>query len=456
MIGGKNMKKPLLTLLIISLVTVFSLAGCGSDKSGNSATSPAATNSQNIGNDSQNATDADKKFTLRISGWFLVDGEGTTVAFKKIVEEKFKEKYPNGNIQWDNLTGEKYFDKMKAELAASSAADILYSQQVPSLGKAGYLMDLSDEPWVNDMVDATKIVEAYDGKIYGAATTVQSFGFYYNKKIFSELGITPPANYHELLAAGETLNAAKITPITVGFKDQWTLDYFFGGYAQLAQALTSPTFESEVFNGTQQLVGPETRSALDKFTQLTNNGLFNKSALSIDWPQTQIEFASGKAAMIYQGPWMAQVAEETFKDKGFEPFEVGFFPLSDENGKVIMGVGPDHSVSINAKTEHPQEAKDLLSIILSPEVIVVHAGDGGMSGMKSANIEAKLPAMNELLESLQGSPTTYQWGTYYPPSVKTGLLNIVTKVIGGGKISDAELAEVIKNYEKDKNLIILP
>ncbi|QJD87298.1 extracellular solute-binding protein [Cohnella herbarum] len=273
---------------------------------------------------------------------------------------------------------------------------------------------------------------------------------------FRRPGHSPPTNFNELLAAGEKLNAAKITPITVGFKDQWTLDYFFGGYAQTAQALTSPTFEADVFKGTQQLIGPETKSALDKFTQLAQKNMFNKSALSIDWPQTQIEFASGKAAMIYQGPWMAQVAQDTFANKGFDPFEVGFFPISDENGKVVMGVGPDHSVSINAQTEYPQEAKDLLAIILSPEAVVADLGEGGMSGMKSATIEAKLPATKELLEVLKNNPTTYQWGTYYPPSVKTGLLNYVTKVIGGGKGSDAELDEVQKNYEKDKNLIILP
>ncbi|RKP44792.1 extracellular solute-binding protein [Cohnella endophytica] len=453
------MKKLLLTLLTTSLVTALALAGCGKNEAGNSSASPSGSAvesaSQSAGNESPSASD-DKPFKLRISGWFLTEGEGTTDAFKKIVEEKFKEKYPNGSIQWDNLTGEKYFDKLKAELASSAAADIIYSQQVPSLGKAGYLMDLSGEPLVNDMVDATKIVEAYDGKIYGAATTIQSFGFYYNKKIFADLGIAPPKTFNELLAAGEKLNAAKITPITVGFKDQWTLDYFFGGYAQLAEALTSSTFEADVYKGTQQLDGPETKSAVDKFTQLAQKNMFNKSALSIDWPQTQIEFASGKAAMINQGPWMAQVAQETFETKGFEPFEVGFFPLSDENGKVIMGVGPDHSVSINAKTEHPQEAKDLLSIILSPEVNAVHAGDGGMSGMKSTIIEAKLPAMKELIDVLNNNPTTYQWGAYYPPSVKTGLLNLVTKIIGGGKAGGGELDEVTKNYEKDKSLIILP
>jgi raffinose/stachyose/melibiose transport system substrate-binding protein len=453
------MKKLLLTLLTTSLVIVFSLAGCGNNEADNSSASSSASAdasaSEGAGNESPSASD-DEPFKMRISGWFLTEGEGTNDAFKKVVEEKFKEKYPNGSIQWDNLTGEKYFDKLKAELASSSAADIIYSQQVPSLGKAGYLMDLSGEPWVNDMVDATKIVEAYDGKIYGAAATIQSFGFYYNKKIFADLGIAPPTTFNELLAAGEKLNAAKITPITVGFKDQWTLDYFFGGYAQLAQALTSPTFEADVYKGTQKLDGTETKSAVDKFTQLAQKNMFNKSALSIDWPQTQIEFASGKAAMIYQGPWMAQVTQDTFTSKGFDPFEVGFFPLSDENGKVILGVGPDHSVSINTKTEHPQEAKDLLSIILSPEVNTVHAGDGGMSGMKNANIEAKLPAMKELLDVLKNNPTTYQWGSYYPPSVKTGMLNLVTKIIGGGKAGDGELDEVKKNYEKDKSLIILP
>ncbi|WP_187274049.1 ABC transporter substrate-binding protein [Paenibacillus sp. N3.4] len=335
--------------VIASSLVVFSMAltACGaktsSDSSATQTPSPTATAAATAAATPAAGNANAESFTLKVGAWFL-DDLPQSKDFEAAAEKKFKEKYPNAKVEWDILVSEKYFEKMKAELAIGVGDDVIFNQNVPELAKAGYLADLSDQPWVKDTLDATKPTITYQGKVYGAAQTVATFGMFYNKKMFADLGIQPPANWKDFIAANEKIKAKGITPIVGGFKDQWTLQYLLSGLTEISSQ--NPKLEADFYSGKAKLNGPELQGALNKLGELAGKGYFNKSALTIDWPQTQIEFASGKAAMIYQGNWMPGVAQQTFKDKGFTPFEVGFFPIADENGKVLMGVGPDHSVSV--------------------------------------------------------------------------------------------------------------
>src|SRR5690606_38678782 len=111
----------------------------------------------------------------------------------------------------------------------------------------------------------------------------------------------------------------------------------------------SPTFPLDVHNGTAKIDGPELQGALAKMQELTEKGFFNQTALTSDWPQSADIFTSGKAAMIAQGTWMPGVADGDFKDKGYDAFEVGFFPVPNENGIAVMQAAPNESLSVNAK-----------------------------------------------------------------------------------------------------------
>ena len=55
-------------------------------------------------------------------------------------------------------------------------------------------------------------------------------GFWYNKALFKQAGITaPPATWHELFSAITKLKAASIIPIAIGSKDRWP-DAFYWDY----------------------------------------------------------------------------------------------------------------------------------------------------------------------------------------------------------------------------------
>ncbi|OCT15249.1 hypothetical protein A8709_14215 [Paenibacillus pectinilyticus] len=456
------MKKTIsLTVSAFALVSI-GLSACSSNSTTNSSSTTAPTPATTAAATTTSpattpaAADANKDaFTLKVGAWFL-DDLPQSKDFEVAAEKKFKEKYPNAKVVWDILVSEKYFDKMKAELSSGAGDDVIFNQNITELAKAGYLADLSDQPWVKDTLDATKPTITYNGKVYGAAQTVATFGVFYNKKIFADLGIQPPTNWNEFLAANEKIKTKGITPFVGGFKDQWTLQYLISGLAEISGQ--NPNLEADYYSGKAKLNGPELQGALNKLGQLADKGYFNKNALTIDWPQTQIEFASGKAAMIYQGNWMPGVAAQTFKDKGFNPFDVGFFPLADENGKALMGVGPDHSVSVNAKSPHLQAAKDFLAMTLSQDVLSVNLKDIGFSGVRGVTATYAQPAMGDISSALQKQPSTlheFVYGTTFPVSALTTVVQAAEKIISGKK-ADGDLDEAQKNYDKDKGTLIMP
>ena len=53
---------------------------------------------------------------------------------------------------------------------------------------------------------------------------VMMVGFYYNKDLFQQAGIEEvPVTYEEFLNAVDKLNAAGITPLTVGAQDYYSI-----------------------------------------------------------------------------------------------------------------------------------------------------------------------------------------------------------------------------------------
>ena len=63
-----------------------------------------------------------------------------------------------------------------------------------------------------------------DGKDVGMPSEVMMVGFYYNKDLFQQAGIEEvPVTYEEFLDAVDKLNAAGITPLTVGAQDNYSI-----------------------------------------------------------------------------------------------------------------------------------------------------------------------------------------------------------------------------------------
>ena len=69
----------------------------------------------------------------------------------------------------------------------------------------GLLLDLTDQPFLENVADTMLELATYNGRIFALPMTLSSYGIYYRTDIFAELGIAEPKTYAELLEACKIL-----------------------------------------------------------------------------------------------------------------------------------------------------------------------------------------------------------------------------------------------------------
>ncbi|RAP76958.1 ABC transporter substrate-binding protein [Paenibacillus montanisoli] len=467
------MRKTWTAMLSCVLLFCLFLTACGGNNnggdntaSGNDAANKPANNqaadsgSENTGGNEATSDVAganDEAFTIRVGAWFI-DQRTFMKEFVANVEKKYKELYPNATIQWDILLDAKYFDKLKAELASNTAPDVFFQQGLTStFAEGNYLVDLSDQEWASKLHPGSVKFSKYDGNVYSAPMGVGTSGVWYNKKIFSDLGLEAPKTWDEFMQACEKIKAAGITPIALGFKDMWTAQVFAGLMIQSAGFESSKSFGKDLYDGAKKLDGPEMQGVMTKFQTMVESGYFNKSALSLDWPQSAEMFTTGKAAMIVQGPWMPGVAEDNFKTKGHAAFDLGYFPLMTDAGYHNLAVSVDQNLSINKSTKLLQQAKDLVSVILSPEIYgPYNVGNGNIPAISGIEVNYPNPVFNEVKTALAEGESSGGFEGYIATSAYTALAEEVTKIVSGAKFNPDDLKEAQSKQDKDKSTIILP
>lgn len=445
-------------LISLMLIVAVIMAGCSSNNNngaGNATETSQATSKAEP--TVKAAGGSDEAFTIRLGGWFI-DDRTFMQEFKANVEKKYKEKYPNATIQWDILLGATYFDRLKAELASNTAPDVFFHQNtVNQYAEVDYLVDLSDQPWVSQLSPGTRPATTVNGKIFGGTLGLSGAGVWYNKQIFNDLGLAAPATYAEFLALCEQIKAADKTPIVLGFKDTWTVGLFMSNFFSSVLNGIDPTFNKQLYDGEKSLEGEEIQALLNKVQNLTEKGYFNKTALSIDWPQSSDEFTSGNAAMIVQGAWLPGAAEENFTKKGHSRFDIGYFEFPDDNGFYSINLSPSETLSLNAKSKLQQQGKDLIAIIMNEDILGPYSvGNGSLPPLEGMNVTYSNTAMNEFLAAVNKGKTMYGFEAFISSSAETSLMETMTKIVSGAKYSPADLKDAQTKHEKDKATRVLP
>lgn len=453
------MKRKRMLLASLTLVLATLISACGANKANDAQTStaPDSAASEASASSSGSAGGTDDSFTIRIGAWFI-DDRPFMQEFKANVEKAYKEKYPKASIQWDITLGDTYADKLKAELASDTAPDVFFHQgKTAAFGEVGYLADLSGETWASKLNPGAKSAYSYKDTVYALPMGIASSGIWYNKKIFADLGIEVPKSWAEMESAFAKIKAAGITPVAAGFKDAWTASMTFNLWMQPYGNESSPTFGKDLYEGKKRLDGPEVQAVMTHLQEMVEKGYLNKTALSIDWPQSAELFTSGKAAMIVQGPWMPGTAQENFQTKGHTAFDLGYFPFRTDKGYAKLSLGIDQSLSVNAKTKHLQPAKDLVGVIASPEVYgPFNVGSGTVPAIQGMQLDYPNAALNDLLKVVDETESGMGYEIYVPASAMTSLVETFTKVASGIKFDPKDLTEAQKKLEKDKGTVILP
>jgi len=292
------MKKRLLAMLLVGVIALGLMAGCGK-KGGNE------------GGDS--ATD------VEISYWHA----GLGVEWLEVLVKAFNEKHPEYNV---------YF-KGTADMAASTAAFGLENVDTVDLYLAVKKYDTKYLEPLNELLDTTiegeskSIKEKFDAsylaqeELDGKYCTLTYgggiMGFVYSKSLFEKVGITQlPRTTDELAVVCATLYDNDITPLC-HFKPNgyyWFLsetlfaqyngiDYYYDFYANPSkEKMTTQDGRYKVLQAMQKIIKPE---------------YILQGSNSDDHVTMQTKFLEGACGMMFTGSWLSSEMSNSDKVDNF-------------------------------------------------------------------------------------------------------------------------------------------
>lgn len=326
----------------------------------------------------------------------------------------------------------------KQLLASGQLPDVIWDAPLTDFVEAGALLPFPASAY--DGIEAAEGFGAVDGKQYNLTSgAFMMNGLYYNPDAFAAAGISTPTTFAELKAAGPKLTAAGFTPILLqSSSDAWANEYLLDGFVDSDVISKNADWLKERKAGTVKFDSAEFRSAVQKFVDIRDAGMFNADALSLNYAQASTEWATGKYAMWPMGGWAASAATTGFTSGVF-------LTPGDEN---VIAVSQGASLYVSASTKHPDEAQKvaigLATSVGYAESVMV--SDGQLSVIKGgitppakttqATLDTITLTEDSAFTRVWPFPTTIS-GDDAPPSGWGAEYNkAIEALIGGGSIDD--------------------
>ncbi|MEV4173037.1 extracellular solute-binding protein [Nonomuraea sp. NPDC049709] len=320
-------------------------------------------------------------------GWW---GNNDRAAATQRVIDAFQAKNPGIKVKGSFTDFNSYFDRLATEVAGGRAPDVitLGGAYPREYGDRGALLDLAKVGLKTDRIGAAALDNGkFGGVQYGVPTGVNAIAVVVNEAVFDKAGVPLPE------------------------EDTWTWDDF----KRIAKELSG-----KVPEGTFALADPTRTDTLDVYSRQRGEALYTadgKVGISdstlVDWWTMTLELQSagatppasqtaelitqpapeqslmgrGQAAMQFD--WSNQLS--ALSKAAGQPLRLMRVPGESGAAQPGMWLQASQIYSINAKSEHPQEAAKFVDFLVnSPEAGKIILADRG------------IPANSDVRTAIQG------------------------------------------------------
>lgn len=259
----KIMKKRAISTLMAGVMTAAALLGCGGVNT--------------------YAKDSGEKVTLR---WLQNQVEYTDQV--KNMAKAYEEEHPKVSIEVE-VIGDDYYDILKTKASSGDMPDVFMTAGYNEIETyKEYIADLSDQPFVDNIVDAAKECASLDGKIVGLPVQMSANGIVYNKEIFEKYNLEIPTTFSELEKVCEELEKNGVTSFANQFKDDWLLGQLLNyGFANVED---TSDYIDKLNSGEVKLADTEEMKKLMKVLDLMLK-YGQKKPLDAGWNEAAATFA---------------------------------------------------------------------------------------------------------------------------------------------------------------------
>lgn len=357
------------------------------------------------------AAESSEKVTLEFAQWW--ENELPEGKMAEIIAN-FEEQHPNIEIKLVTNPYSSTHDALVAGAATGVMSDVcgVDGTWVYDLSQMNALLDLdtyiaNEEKFTSDDVSCVKVGDT----TYMIPVVVYSYHMYANMTLLKEHGITElPTTWDEFYADCEAVNDPDnniygwITALSEAFpsssQDQY-MSWVWANRGSMIDEEGKASFASD----------DAAASIAEFFKKCYDAGLVNPGIFSMTSSDMQDTFANGYAA------FMLTTCSTINTLRASNPeleFTMGAIPVEKEDGESGIMYAP-WGLGISATTEHPEEAWEFVSYLLSPEVNTEFAGyanafPGNTKSEVVSEDEAfanayKMVQDNYLINQMQGLPS---------------------------------------------------
>lgn len=348
--------------------------------------------------------------------------------------------------------------KLKQEMVAGNPPDIFEvfgGADLKLYVKANRMLDLTPILKELGLTDKFASLDEFtiDGKVYGVPYGGYSEGVFYNKKIFSDLGLDIPETWEELMESAEVIKNAGYIPFGLAAKDAWVTGMMWNTIMERYVGIDA---FNKLVTGETKWTDPVFIEGFKAYADLAKKDFFTRGALGLPYSAQGTQLLRGQAAMVFTGTWDAN--HFTSEDAGALKGQVGFFlfpaiagGLGDQrsiNASYSNGIG----FSSNLSLEQVEIVKAFIANFFNEEVQKrALIEDKLLPSMKLTDLSDIDPLMNEVLTVM--SQATSSWPAFdaiVQPSVTAEIGVGLQELIG--HLSTAEkVAENIQAAQDKAN-----
>ena len=315
---------------------------------------------------------ADTPVVLRVHVWDAQPAGVTPEVLQRICDE-FSEANPGIRVRLESSPQQDYKEQIFLEVSYYDSPDVFMTWAAGFLegfvkGGAAHPLDdalQSDPEWRQRFHPGVFDNLTIDGRIYAVPNTDTVAALFYNKRIFNELKLTPPATLDEMVAMVPALSGAGYTPLAFGNREPWV-----GGL--LAALLVERVGGMAPYRALERDSGdwslPAFAEAGRLLQRLAGAGVFPKDFGALSYQGAVEMFRDGRAAMTVMGSWAVPVFLQSpaLLDDGLG---VVPFPLvAGGKGSARTWLGQtDLNLGISEQSRHKDEAIRLIRWFSRPE-----------------------------------------------------------------------------------------
>jgi len=323
------------------------------------------------GQESKEVSKAEEGPTVVRAVFWGVAALRTTTNVLQDITDGFNKAHPDIHVEVEFIPVPDYKTRAFLEMGSDNPPDVFMTWAggfLETFVEGGKVFSLSealenDLEWQKRFFPGAFDQLTVNDQIYAVPNAEVVTALFYNKRIFKELELLPPATFNDLIEMAPLLRSHGYIPLAFGNEEPWVGGMLAGVMAQRVGGLEPYRRLVKTGSGWGDQTYIETGKLLQR---LKNNNVFPENFNSLTYGSAFESFSEGRAAMIIMGSWIIP----EFTHSAIVKDGVGVAPIpmvKGGKGKGSIWMGQvDRNLGISTQSKNKEAALKYLKWFSSP------------------------------------------------------------------------------------------